>query len=150
MELWHVPFNEHWAVLDKNARHVVTLLLLIRDRRFCRTLHFLHIFLVFRLHTLQRPCGPVPRIWFTPSKRMSGNCDIEADAALGVAARSDCSKLRTTCRRNSRWLSGLSSMKQCIRQAATIATFTALIYKGQYHFLLLIVGRYAAASLSRR
>ncbi|KRX67495.1 hypothetical protein T09_9777 [Trichinella sp. T9] len=35
MELWHVPFNEHWAVLDKNARHVVTLLLLIRDRRFC-------------------------------------------------------------------------------------------------------------------
>ncbi|KRY06568.1 hypothetical protein T03_7313, partial [Trichinella britovi] len=34
MELWHVPFNEHWAVLDKNARHVVTLLLLIRDRRF--------------------------------------------------------------------------------------------------------------------
>ncbi|KRZ81983.1 hypothetical protein T08_8408, partial [Trichinella sp. T8] len=86
MELWHVPFHEYWAVLDKNARHVVTLLLLIRDRRFCRTLHFLHIFLVFRLLTLQRPCGPVPRIWFTPSKRMSGNCDIESDAALGVAA----------------------------------------------------------------
>ncbi|KRY08183.1 hypothetical protein T12_14101 [Trichinella patagoniensis] len=81
---------------------------------------------------------------------MSGNCDIEPDAALGVAARSDCSKLRTTCRRNSRWLSGLSSTKQCIRQAATVATFTALINKGQYHFLLLIVGRYAAASLSRR
>ncbi|KRX75162.1 hypothetical protein T06_3257 [Trichinella sp. T6] len=81
---------------------------------------------------------------------MSGNCDIEPDAALGVAAGSDCSKLRTTCRRNSRWLSGLSSTKQCIRQAATVATFTALINKGQYHFLLLIVGRYAAASLSRR
>ncbi|KRZ10721.1 hypothetical protein T11_5242 [Trichinella zimbabwensis] len=25
MELWHVPFSEHWAVLDKNARHNVNL-----------------------------------------------------------------------------------------------------------------------------
>ncbi|KRZ78610.1 hypothetical protein T10_1698 [Trichinella papuae] len=66
-------------------------------------LHFLHIFLVFRLHTLQCPCGPVPRIWFAPSKRISGNCDIKPDSALGGAVRSDCSKLRTTCRRNSRW-----------------------------------------------
>ncbi|KRY39873.1 hypothetical protein T01_161 [Trichinella spiralis] len=77
-----------------------------------RTLHFLHIFLVFRLHTLQRPCGPVPRIWFTPSKRMSGNCDMKPDATLGVAVRSDCSMLRTTCRRSSKWLCGLSSTKQ--------------------------------------
>ncbi|KRY07325.1 hypothetical protein T03_15576 [Trichinella britovi] len=29
----HVPFSEHWAVLDKNARQVETLLLLIRERR---------------------------------------------------------------------------------------------------------------------
>ncbi|KRX38790.1 hypothetical protein T05_5054 [Trichinella murrelli] len=77
-----------------------------------RTLHFLHILLVFRLHTLQRLCGPVHRIWFTPSKRMSGNCDMKPDAALGVAVRSDCSKLRTACRRSSRLLWGLSSTKQ--------------------------------------
>ncbi|KRY56413.1 hypothetical protein T03_251 [Trichinella britovi] len=96
MELWHVPFSEHWAVLDKNARHVETLLLLIRERRSC----------------LQRPCGPVPIIWFTPSKRMSGNCDMKPDATLGVAVRSDCSKLRTTCRRSSKWLCGLYSTKQ--------------------------------------
>ncbi|KRZ51636.1 hypothetical protein T02_904 [Trichinella nativa] len=58
------------------------------------------------------PCGPVPRIWFTPSKRMSGNCDMKPDATLGVAVRSDCSKLRTTCRRSSKWLCGLSSTKR--------------------------------------
>ncbi|KRY43554.1 hypothetical protein T01_4408 [Trichinella spiralis] len=34
MELWHVPFCKHWAVLNKNARHVEILLLLIRERRF--------------------------------------------------------------------------------------------------------------------
>ncbi|KRX80398.1 hypothetical protein T06_15794 [Trichinella sp. T6] len=55
---------------------------------------------------------PVPIIWFTPSKRMSGNCDMKPDATLGVAVRSDCSKLRTICRRSSKWLSGLSSTKQ--------------------------------------
>ncbi|KRX70748.1 hypothetical protein T06_8594 [Trichinella sp. T6] len=112
MELWHVPFSEHWAVLDKNARQVETLLLLIRERRSCRMLHVLHIFLVFRLHSLPRPCGPVPIIWFMPSKRMSGNCDMKPDATLCVAVRSDCIKLRTTCRRSSKWLSGLSSTKQ--------------------------------------
>ncbi|KAL1233599.1 Vascular endothelial growth factor receptor [Trichinella spiralis] len=62
MELWHVPFSKHWAVLDTNARHVETLLLLISERRSCRTLHF-----------WQRPCGPVPIMWFTPSKQVSGN-----------------------------------------------------------------------------
>ncbi|KRY23547.1 hypothetical protein T12_16337 [Trichinella patagoniensis] len=36
------------------------------------------------------------------SKRLSGNCVIDPDAALGVAFRSDCSKLRATCRGNSR------------------------------------------------
>ncbi|XP_003378793.1 conserved hypothetical protein [Trichinella spiralis] len=64
MELWHVPFCKHWAVLNKNARHHC----FPRSARN-RTLHVLHIFLVFRLHTLQRPCGPVPNIWFTPSKQ---------------------------------------------------------------------------------
>ncbi|KAL1238417.1 NADH-ubiquinone oxidoreductase chain [Trichinella spiralis] len=92
MELWHVPFCKHWAVLNKNARHVETLLLLFRERRSCRTLHI-----------WQRPCGPVPIMWFTPSKRISGNCDMKPDATLGVAVRSDCSKLRTICGRSSKW-----------------------------------------------
>ncbi|KRY65507.1 hypothetical protein T4A_1787 [Trichinella pseudospiralis] len=45
-------------------------------------------------------------------KRISNNCDIEPDAALGVAVLSVCNKLNTTCRRKSRWLSGFSSTKQ--------------------------------------
>ncbi|KRX62248.1 hypothetical protein T09_12651, partial [Trichinella sp. T9] len=98
-ELLYCEPNEHWAVLDKNARHVETLLLLIRERRSW-------------YESLQRPCGPVPIIWFTPSKRMSGNCGMKPDATLGVAVRSDCSKLRTTCRRSSKWLCGLYSTKQ--------------------------------------
>ncbi|KAL1238111.1 2,3-bisphosphoglycerate-dependent phosphoglycerate mutase [Trichinella spiralis] len=99
MELWHVPFSKHWAVLDTNARHVETLLLLISERRSCRTLHF-----------WQRPCGPVPIMWFTPSKQVSGNCDMHAH--LSDAVRSDCTKLRTTCRQSSKWLCGLPSTKQ--------------------------------------
>ncbi|KRZ62053.1 hypothetical protein T02_9262 [Trichinella nativa] len=80
---------------------------------FSSTLHFVYIFLVFRWHNLQRPCGPVPRLWFTPPKRMSDHCDIKPDAALPGAVPSEYSKLRTTCRRNSRRLcGGVSSTKQ--------------------------------------
>ncbi|KRZ83351.1 hypothetical protein T08_7491 [Trichinella sp. T8] len=132
LELWHVPFSEHWAVFDKNVRHRTQILVqvggntstqgfmldFISDdvkfpRTACsRTLHFVHIFLVFHPHTLQRPCVPVPRICFASSNQMSENCNITPDAAIGGAAHSDCSKLRTTCLQSSRCLCGLSSTKQ--------------------------------------
>ncbi|KRY33353.1 hypothetical protein T01_14178 [Trichinella spiralis] len=72
----------------------------------------MHIFRVSRLHSLQHPCGPVPRIWFTPSNWMSGNCDIKPDAALGDEIRSDRWKPTRPCRRNTKGLCDLSSMKQ--------------------------------------
>ncbi|KRX34928.1 hypothetical protein T05_4430 [Trichinella murrelli] len=99
------------------------------------------MFWVSRLHSLQRPCGPVRRIWFTPSNWMSANCDIKPDATLGDEIRSDRWKPTRPCRQNTRGLCDLSSMKQLICQAATVATFTARTNKGQYHFLPLIVRR---------
>ncbi|KRY12499.1 hypothetical protein T12_11356 [Trichinella patagoniensis] len=73
-----------------------------------------HIFRVFRLHSLQRACGPVPRIWLTPSNWMSGSCDIKPDAALGDEIRSDRWKPTRAYRRNTRGLCDLSSLKQRI------------------------------------
>ncbi|KRX73604.1 hypothetical protein T06_6890 [Trichinella sp. T6] len=143
-ESTHVPFSEHWAVLNKNARHVEILLLLIRERRFCSTLHFVYIFLVFRWHNLQRPCGPVPRLWFTPPKRMSDHCDIKPDAALPGAVPSEYSKLRTTCRRNSRRLCGDDTQQQAHQEGEQLGwlpqTFCPMannfLIVGHVHILL--------------
>ncbi|KRX24267.1 hypothetical protein T07_8387, partial [Trichinella nelsoni] len=120
--------SEHWAVLNKNARHL--------------NVAFLYIFLVFRWHNLQRPCGPLPRLWFTPSKRMSHHCDIKPDAALPGAVRSEYSKLRTTCRRNSRRL--------CVNPPSSHCRNVHRIDKQRpIPFLPPIDRRYAAASPSR-
>ena len=96
------------------------------------------------LQTLHRPWVQASFSWPTPSLRTpSGNtAEIPPPTCVLGCGWPSFRRQIVTSLLKFRWDSGVSSIAQCARQAATIVILRALMNSGQYHFLPLIIGRY--------